>query len=198
MPPRAPLTYDPTVRIPAPKLSVFKCLKLCPGNQNQTGDDLQAGMLDRLALGGPTQRRRGRPAQAASNRSKLGRPLCGLTRSEVRQNLLNLRCRMCGLDVVLCGGDLARLVDDEGGTDDPVTFLPYIFFSPKVALGGQYLAVGVGQQRERQSLGVAKLRQLLRLVGGDADDVEPGLAEVVQVIAKIAGLFRAPRVEAAG
>ncbi len=100
-------------------------------------------------------------------------------------------CRMCRLDVVLRDGDFALFVDDECRADDTLNGLAVHLLLAVGAPGRQHFAVGIGQQRERQLLGVAELRQLLRLVGGDADDVEAGVVEVVQVVPEIAGLLRA-------
>ena len=75
----------------------------------------------------------------------------------------------------------------------PWTVLPYIFFSPKAPHAVEHLAVGVGQQRERQLLGVAELREFLRLVGGDADDVEAGVVQLGEAVAEVAGLLGASR-----
>ena len=66
------------------------------------------------------------------------------------------------------------------------------------APGRQHLAVGIGQQRERQPLGVTELGQLLRLVGGDADDVESGIVELVRLSRKSQACLVQPGVEAAG
>ena len=103
-----------------------------------------------------------------------------------------------GLDVVLRVGDLALLVDDERRADHALNGLAVHLLLAVRAVGRQHLAVGIGQQRERQLLGVAELGQLLRLVGGDADDVEAGAVEFGQAVAEVARLLGAARVEAAG
>ena len=87
-------------------------------------------------------------------------------------------CRVCSLDVVLGDLDLALFVDDERGADDALHGLAVHHLLAVGAPGGQHLAVGIGQQREGELLVVAELGELLRLVGGDADDVEPGVVAV--------------------
>ncbi len=103
-----------------------------------------------------------------------------------------------GADVVLRHGDLALLVDDERRTDDALNGLAVHHLFAECAPRGEHFAVGVGQQRERQLLFVAELGQLLRLVGGDADDVESGTVELAEAVAEVAGLFGAARRDAAG
>ena len=47
-------------------------------------------------------------------------------------------------------------------------FAVHLLFAVR-AVSRQHLAPGIGQQRKRQLLRVVELRQLFRLVGGDAD-----------------------------
>src|SRR3546814_11958202 len=49
---------------------------------------------------------------------------------------------------------------------------------------GEDFAVGIRQQRKRQLLLVAELGHLLGLVGGDADDVDPGVVELAEAVPK--------------
>ena len=98
-----------------------------------------------------------------------------------------------GLDVVLRHRDLALLVDDERRADDALNGLAVHRLLAEGAPRGEHLAVRVGQQREGQFLVVAELGELGRLVGGDADDVEPGVVELGEVVAKVAGLLGAAR-----
>jgi bifunctional non-homologous end joining protein LigD len=85
-----------------------------------------------------------------------------------------------GLDVV--GGllDAALGVDDEGRADHADDLLAVELLRPVRAVGLQHLLVRVGDQRDAEVLLLPEAQQLLRLVGGDADDVQPGLGEVAR------------------
>ena len=105
---------------------------------------------------------------------------------------------MCSLDVVLRLGDLALLVDDERRPDDTLNGLAVHHLFAVSAPRGEHFAVGIGKQRECQLLVVAELGEFGRLVGGDADDIQPGAVEFGQAVPEVARLPRTSRRRSGG
>src|SRR5690606_28085661 len=56
----------------------------------------------------------------------------------------------------------------------------------------QHRLVGVTEEGDLEILRLTKLRELLRLVGGDADDVVARAGEQFEVVGEVARLFGAP------
>ncbi|GDY83535.1 hypothetical protein SAVCW2_27340 [Streptomyces avermitilis] len=96
-----------------------------------------------------------------------------------------------GLHVVQRPLDLALLVHDHRGADDADDRLAVQLLLAEGAVRLQDLLVRVADQRDLQVLLLAELRELLGLVGGDADDVVTGARQQLQVVREVAGLLGA-------
>src|SRR6478609_8746788 len=97
------------------------------------------------------------------------------------------------LDVVERVADLALLVDDEGRADDALHGLAVELLLTPGAVGRVDREVLVAEQRDGEVVALAELRELGRLVPGDADDLVAVLLQRVERLAEVAGLLRAAR-----
>src|SRR5699024_4474805 len=79
------------------------------------------------------------------------------------------------------------------GTDDALYESSVVLLLTEGAVGTQGVLVRVTQQGEGQPFLVPELGELVRGVGRDAEDGEPGGVEVTQVVTEVAGLCGAPR-----
>ena len=103
-----------------------------------------------------------------------------------------------GLDVVLRDGDLALLVDDERRADDALHgFAVHRFFAER-APRGQDLAVGVGQQRERQLSASRNLASFSGLSGEMPTTSRPAPLSSARLSRKSQACLVQPGVDAAG
>src|SRR5258705_12172537 len=88
-----------------------------------------------------------------------------------------------GLDVVHRVLDASVRADHEGGPDDALYRTAVVLLLAVGAVRGEHRLVGVGDQREVQSVTVAEGGQLGGRVGGDADHLETGRLERGQRVA---------------
>src|SRR5699024_68238 len=98
-----------------------------------------------------------------------------------------------GLHVVESLVDRAVGGDDDRGPDDALYASSVVLLLTEGAVGTQGVLVRVTQQGEGQPFLVPELGELVRGVGRDAEDGEPGGVEVTQVVTEVAGLCGAPR-----
>src|SRR4051795_13530214 len=85
-----------------------------------------------------------------------------------------------GLDVVGSPLDPPLGVDDERRADDPDHLLAVRLLRPERAVGGEHSLVRVGDEGDAELLVLAEAAQLLRGVGGDADDVQACFGQVTR------------------
>ena len=97
-----------------------------------------------------------------------------------------------GAHVVQRTLDAALRVEHERRADDPGDGPP-VHLLAEGPVGGEHRPVGVGEQGEGQSPGVAEGRELGGLVRRDADDREPRTVELGEVVPEVARLLRAAR-----
>jgi hypothetical protein len=102
------------------------------------------------------------------------------------------------LDVVQGAFDLPLLVHDNRRPDDADDRLAVELLLAEGAVGLQDLLVGVGEEGDLQGLLLAELRELLRLVGRDAEDVVAGAGEEFEVVREVARLLGAAGGEGGG
>ena len=102
-----------------------------------------------------------------------------------------------GLHVVLgrLDGALAGVVHrhQEGGADDTLDHLAVVLLLAERAVGLQGLLGRVRQQLDGEVVVRAELRQRLRLVRADAEDLHAGVIELAEILGEIARLGGAAR-----
>ena len=186
------------------------------GDVAVTGTESVAGgraELQVVARGSPTPARRRRPGVRGRGRTgggirtrtvdhlKIVSPASWTTpatpqgygprRGSDGQVLAELRHMPGGAHVVLRHLDLSVRVDHEGRADHAGHRLAVHLLLAEDAPRVEHVLVGVGEQREGESLLVAELGELGGLVGGDAEHVEARPVQLGEAVAEVAGLLRA-------
>ncbi len=95
-------------------------------------------------------------------------------------------CRMAlGFDVVDRLANDAGLVDDEGGTEYAHTLLAVLFLLPPDIVGGTDLTVGIRQQRNRETVFIAKRGMAHAVVTADPDDLSVEGGKIIHQVRQL-------------